>query len=145
MSALNWPCPTCEKSHRDEEAIAKCKVRAERRAEREAAKKVDVERRLKNRKDLPETAFIRQSVTEAKQWERIVSGLNKDYPIREQGKWTLYEVVEEDSKNLLGTWPTDLETITLLRLERLVTGDYLSRNPLSLPLDGSYSLVGKVA
>ena len=54
-------------------------------------------------------------------------------------------MVEIDSKSLLDTWPTDLETITLLRLERLVTGDYLSRNPLSLPMDGSYSLVGKVA
>jgi hypothetical protein len=139
------PCPTCEKSHRDEEGVEKCKTRAERRAEREALRKADLERRASNRKALPEEKFIRKSVTEGKQWERIVSSLNKDYPIREQGKWTLYEVMMEDSKSLLGTWPTDLETITLLRLERLVTGDYLSRNPLSLPMDGSYSLVGKVA
>jgi hypothetical protein len=137
------PCPHCEKSHREPEALEKCKVRKERRVAREAAQKADVERRLKNRKALPEEKFIVKSVHECLPWDRIVAGLNKNYPTREQGKWSLYEVVEVDSKLL--NWPTDLETITLLRLERIVTGDFLSRNPLTLPIDGSYSLVGKVA
>jgi hypothetical protein len=124
------PCPTCSRTHRDEEAIEKCKVRAERRAEREAAKKADVERRLKNRKALPEEKFIQRSVREGLFWDRIVSGLNKDYPVREQGKWTLWDVVEQDSKSL--NWSGfDLEQTTLLRLEKHMTGAFISAHPLS--------------
>ena len=134
------PCPHCKKSHREMDAVEKCKVRAERRAVREEAKKADVERRLKNRKALPEEAFVHKSVTECLHWDKILSGLKKNYPAREQGPWTLYEVVEIDSKRL--NWPTDLTTITLLRLERLVTGDFISKHPLALPVDGSYSLEG---
>jgi hypothetical protein len=100
-----------------------------------------VERRLANQKKLPVEDFVLKCVRETLTWDSIVARLNRDYPVREEGKYTLYEVVEIDSRNL--NWPTDLETITLLRLERIVTGDYLSRHPLSLPMDGSYSLIGR--
>ena len=122
-------CPTCKKSHRDEEAIEKCKVRAERKRKREADAKAEVKRRMSNRKDLPEEAFLRREVSKGTQWDFIVSRLNKDYPIRDEGKWTLYEVVEADSKAL--NWPGfTLEQTTLLRLERHMTGAFISAHPL---------------
>lgn len=134
------PCPTCERTHKNVEGVEKCALRAERREAREAAKKADTERRAKNLKQLSVEGYVALKMREGLMWERIVSGLNKDYPIREEGKWTLWEVIAIDSVNLLKTWPTDIETITALRLERHVTGDYLSKHPLSLPVDGSYSL-----
>ena len=136
----NIPCAYCERSHREQEKVDACGVRKEKRLAREAAKQADVERRLANQKKLPVEKFVMQCVRETLAWDRIVARLNKDYPVREQGKYTLYEVVEIDSRNL--NWPCDLETTTLLRLERVVTGDFLSRHPLALPVDGSYSLTG---
>ena len=100
----------------------------------------NVERRLANQKKLPVEKFVMQCVRETLAWDRIVARLNKDYPVREQGKYTLYEVVEIDSRNL--SWPCDLETTTLLRLERVMTGDFITKHPLALPVDGSYSLQG---
>lgn len=142
MTMTNVPCRHCSRSHRDEEGIEKCKLRAERREAREAAKKKDTERRAKNLKKLSVEKYVALKMREGLYWDRIVAGLNKDYPIREQGKWTLWEVIAIDSVNLLKTWPTDLETITALRLERHVLGDYVSKHPLALPVDGSYSLEG---
>jgi hypothetical protein len=134
-------CRHCLRSHRDQEKVDACGVRKEKRLAREAARQADVERRLANQKKLPVEKFVLKCVRETLTWDSIVARLNRDYPVREEGKYTLYEVVEIDSRNL--NWPTDLETITLLRLERIVTGDYLSRHPLSLPMDGSYSLIGR--
>ncbi len=136
------PCEFCERTHNTPELVEKCKLRKERREERQKVKAADVERRAANQKALSPAKFIQQEVRKGTRWESIVSRLNKDYPIRKQGKWTLWDVVEQDSKKLLDTWPTDLETITALRIERLMTGDYMTRHPLTLPVDGSYSLAG---
>jgi hypothetical protein len=137
------PCRHCLKSHRDQDKVDACGVRKEKRLAREAAKKADVERRLSNAKKLPVDKFVIKCVRETLAWDSIVARLNRDYPVREEGKYTLYEVVEIDSKNL--NWPCDLETTTLLRLERVMTGDFITKHPLALPVDGSYTLKGKVA
>jgi hypothetical protein len=148
--ARNIPCTHCERSHRDQEKVDACGVRKEKRLAREAARQKDVERRLANQKKLPVDKFVRQEVAKGSidkkykpagpKWDTIVAALNKNYPVREEGKYTLYDVVEIDSRYL--NWPTDLETTTLLRLERVMTGDFMTKHPLALPVDGSYSLQG---
>lgn len=135
-------CDTCKRKHRDIEAVEKCQLRAEKRAERAALKKADVERRLANRKKKPESDFIVEQANKGMVFERIVTALNRDYPQRESGPWTLFDVIYIDSAKLKGTWPTDQETIALLRLERIHTGDFISKHPLALPMDGSYSMRG---
>lgn len=119
------PCPTCTRSHRDPEQVEKCAERAQRRAELQAQREADTARRLANQKALPEPEFIALCIREGRPWDRIVSGLNKDYPVREQGKWTLYDVVREDTKKLIPTWRMELDRATLMRLGKIFTGDYI--------------------
>lgn len=120
-------CPHCKHSHRTEEQIEKCKARAEKRVAREEARKADERRREKNRKKMPEERFITDAMGRGLQWDRIVSTLNKDYPIPEEGKWTLWRMVEVDSVNLLKTWNRESDAIVELRLQKHYVGDYLSR------------------
>lgn len=138
-------CETCGKRHRDEELVAKCNLRAEKRAEREAAKQADIERRETNAKKVPPEMFIRMKIRrEGMHPERVVTAINRDYPPKDGRPWTLYDVLEEDTKGSALLTYTDLETLVLMRMERIATGDWISMHPLNLielP-PGSFSLKG---
>ena len=140
-------CESCSKRHRDIEAVEKCLLRAEKRAEREELRKADKERRQKNLEAMPVEELVRQYMLKGHtydykkgtygpfQWDRIVTKLNKDYPIREEGPYTLWEVVEIDSIQLLGKWGfMVLNDIVEARLEKHMLGDYVTRQPLEAPL-----------
>lgn len=116
----------CGKGHRTPEAYEKCEARAEKRAARLEAKKADAERRWKNAEKLPVNELIRQEVRNSTQWERIVARLNRDYPPKpDETKWNIWDVVYIDSGNLIEMWQQDQETITLLRLQKHVLGDFV--------------------
>ena len=135
-------CPHCEKRHRDEEAVEKCKARKERREAREQAKKDDAKRRWKNLEDLPVEDLIAEEMRKGQSfdyrtglygpmhWERIVASLNRDYPPPPHGKWTIWDVVRIDSIQLMRTWGMPLEKITELRLEKHMLGDFVTDHPL---------------
>lgn len=130
-------CETCGKRHRDEELVAKCKLRAEKRAEREAARQADIERRFKNRKDLPIHKFIARGMAEGRPWEgpnSILSGLKKDYPPPWGGlikgrEWTIWDMIEVDSRNLVKSWGMDFDSIVEARMERHMLGAYVTTQP----------------
>lgn len=136
------PCPECGKKHRAagwEEAVVKCRASREKREAREAAKQADAERRAANWQREKPWELVWRSVREGIAWTNIPARLREAYEKPEPGRdWNLYDVVKMDSVRLLPTWPADLETITLLRLERFHTGEYISMNPLLL--DGTFAL-----
>ena len=133
MGAVTIPCPECGKSHRAdgwEEAVAKCKASAEKRAAREAAKQAELERREANWQREKPWELVWRLRREGIHWGNLMKPLNDNYEPPEPGrKWTLYDVVKMDSVRLLPTWGTDLETITLVRLEKIHVGDYISHHP----------------
>ena len=85
--------------------------------------------------------FVQRLVVEGVRWDSINKQLKDDYPPPAEGaQWTLYDVIRLDSHKLLATWPTDVDTITMLRLEKLMTGEYMTIHPLALPADGSFHM-----
>ena len=125
-------CVTCGREHRTKEAVERCAARGERKAAREAKKEIDRLRRIENWRDEPPKDYIRQRRREGVNWDRIVSGLRRDYPPLEfEDQWDLWQVVYLDSERL--RWGrTDTETITLLRLEKYMLGDWGSVHPMQL-------------
>lgn len=120
---------TCGKFHRDGETLGKCETRLKRRALREAAKQADVERREKNEKNMPAEKLIHRKAAEGLLYDRIISLLNKDYPVREKGKWTLIEVVDVIASK--ARWPGFTpEQVTELLLERYALGAFVTAHPL---------------
>lgn len=136
------PCSECGKKHRAagfEEAVARCKETREKREAREAAKQADLERRAANWEREKPWEMVWRLRRDGIAWVNIPSKLRSDYEKPEPGRdWDLYDVVKMDSVRLLPTWNADLETITMLRLEKIHTGEYISMNPLLL--DGSFSI-----
>lgn len=122
-------CPTCKRTHQDQAKVDECKARAERRAEREAAREADRRKREANERRLPATDFIQQQANRGVHFEKIVAALNRDYPVRPQGKWTLWEVVREDTKKLLPTWQMELDRATEMRLQKIFTGEWIGHYP----------------
>ena len=120
---------TCGRSHKDAEQVEKCEQRAVARVEREAKKAADIKRRDANARRMGETDFIQQQANQGIHFDKIVAALNRDYPLREQGKWTLWEVVREDTKKLLSTWQLDLDRATEMRLQKIFTGEWIGHYP----------------
>lgn len=133
MGAPTIPCPHCKKSHRAagwEEAVERCKLRAEKRAAREAEKKADLERREANLAAEPPEQFVQRLVFEGVRWDSVRKQVEDTYPPPAEGeRWTFYHVFELDSRKL--NWPGfTLEQITMLRLEKYMTGAFITANPL---------------
>ena len=118
-------CPSCSRKHRNREQVESCQARAARRAELEALREADRQERAANEAALPATDFIQQQANQGIAFDRIVTALNRDYPRREQGKWTLWEVVREDTRKLLPTWRMELDRATEMRLQRMHAGDWM--------------------
>lgn len=135
MAAVTIPCPNCGKKHRAagfEEASAKCLERAEKRAAREHAKDVDLARRETNWQREKPWEMVWRLRREGIVWANLMKPLNDNYEPPEPGrKWTLYDVVKMDSIRLVEAWGQDLEAITIVRLEKIMVGDFISLHPLA--------------
>lgn len=124
-------CEFCKKTHRLPEAVEKCKNRAARRENQAKKKAEDRERRIANWKQEPPGERIARRRGEGTAWEMIVSDLKKNYPPPEDGDmWTIYDVVGLYAERL--NWPVDVETRTLMLLEKHYLGDYSTAHPLEL-------------
>jgi hypothetical protein len=143
MGAAMIPCPECGKKHRAagwEEAVSKCKAGREKREAREARKQAEIDRRFAVRDAVPVRSFIRDGMLAGRSWEganSILAGLKKDYPPPWGGlvvgrAWTLWDVLEIDSHELVPSWNMPLGQIVELRFEKFVLGDFVSAQP---PLD----------
>lgn len=94
-------CDYCDKSHRTEEALEKCKVRAERREAREKKVAADKARRESNARNVPPAQFIRERMAMGGNWTNVVAFLNREYPPPpNKPKWDLATVIELDSQRL---------------------------------------------
>jgi len=132
QGVLNEACESCGKSHRTEEAFARCATRQERKAERAIKKEKDIARRIEvSRKEAPE-AFVRRLRNEGKNLTQIVGALRKDYPPPEFEKeydLLIVSFMVAESTNW-GSVP--LETKAMMLLEKHFTGDYITLHPLEL-------------
>lgn len=136
MAAVTIPCNRCGKSHKAagfEEAYEKCAERANKRAAREVARQAEVDRREGNWRREKPWELVWRLQREGVRFDNMPKQLNDNYPPPGDGqsKWTLYDVLKMDSVRLVDTWGADLETITLIRLEKIYTGEYISRHPLT--------------
>lgn len=124
-------CESCGKRHRTQEGVARCRERAERTAARLEKRVQDYERRVQNWSTEPPPQFIRRRLRDGVNFDRVVSDLNKDYPPPEgEDRWSLWNVVYTDSERF--DWGVPTEVVTELRLERFMTGDWLTIHPLRL-------------
>lgn len=125
-------CKNCGKSHRTEEAVAKCFARSERKAEREAKKKAEIQRRIANAKAVPPDIYIRKLRDEGKNLDQILAGLKKNYlPPEIDSDWDLWEVAYRIAQTV--NWPIEDELKTEMILEKHMLSDYVSLHPLEIP------------
>jgi hypothetical protein len=118
-------CKHCGRTHRTEEALAKCATRQERKAERETKKKKEIERRVANAKAEPPDLYIKRMRQEEKNLSQIVGGLRKNYlPPTVDSEWDLYEVAYRVGETLNWGW-IDNETKALMLLEKHMCGDFI--------------------
>jgi hypothetical protein len=105
-------CEFCGRSHRTEEQIGKCKLRAQKKTEALEKKRRDHERRLHNQEKYPPAQVIVEALRGPYKGGRILPGsfakavavLNRDYPPPPgKAKWTLMDAVELDNRRL--NWP----------------------------------------
>lgn len=117
-------CPSCSRMHRNHEQVEKCAQRAAARAEREARREADLQRREANERQLPAADFIVRQANQGIAFDKILAALKREYPRRER-PWTLWDVVREDTRKLLPTWRVDLDRATEMRLQRIHAGDWM--------------------
>jgi hypothetical protein len=125
-------CPTCGKSHRSEEAVARCATKEERKAERAKKKEEDRTRRIENSNKEAPRLYIRRLRGEGKNFEQILGQLRKNYPPPQfESGWDLFTVVYIYAETL--NWgDVSTETKTMMLLEKHFAGDYITVHPLEL-------------
>lgn len=125
-------CSNCGRTHRTEEARAKCFARSERKAERQAKKTQEIQRRLSNAKAESPNAHIKRLRDDGKNLDYILASLKKNYlPPEVDSNWDLWEVAYRVGQMV--NWPIDGESRTEMILERHMTGEYNSLHPLEIP------------
>lgn len=116
MTGGFYVCETHPRGHRTEEARDACIAKAERRAKRKAAKEADEARRLSNREQEMEEAYIRRRFcAEGDKAVNVAAGLNRDYPKR-KNPWSWSDVIAVHANHL--NWPAPG-----------VFSEYLRQNP----------------
>jgi hypothetical protein len=126
---VSLTCPTCERTHKTQEAVDLCAARKVRRLERAKRQEDDAARRWKNASEMTCWDLVKNRRRTGSAWDRIVSELNKDWPPPAPGqKWDLEFVIRMDSWRL--NWPMPLEDVVWLRIEKFYLGEYVSDNPL---------------
>jgi hypothetical protein len=98
-------CPTCERSHKSEEAVLKCAKRAEASQLRATKKEEDKKRRESQARKEPLSDYIRRRYArEGAGLSKVTAELKALYPPPSPGKaWTFLDVIEVDNRRL--NWP----------------------------------------
>jgi hypothetical protein len=129
-------CEVCGKSHRTEDALEKCKARAERALLRVAKKSFESDRRRANLEAESVRDYVFRRLKEGGAWVNVVAGLKRDYPpptlynLPNVGeKWDVAHVgwILAEEWNLPGL---DTETKWEMKMERHFIGTYLTVHPL---------------
>lgn len=78
-------CDGCGKRHKEKQKVIECRLRAKKRAEKEAAKTKDIERRQHNAALYPLRDRIAEMRHDGAAWVNIGASIRRDYP--PPGSW----------------------------------------------------------
>jgi len=99
-------CEFCQRKHRTEEQVVKCKEREERRKARADKKEKDREAREQRLEAESIEAYIVRRKREGANWSNIRVELNATYPLPAEtstGRYEVWQIIDIDSKHL--NWP----------------------------------------
>lgn len=134
-------CEHCSKSHRTDDAVEKCKARAERAAVLLAKREAEAERRALNQQGLPWELRVRRMRREGQRWDQVASYIKKNYPT--DVPTDLWSIALAYARQL--NWPIADEVVAQSLLEKWVTGDYISFHPMQLKaVQDSFTAAGAV-